>query len=100
MCIRDSSWGCCRDFNLMLRKGKCEGKMRGETLAAGESKTVHGSEGMMLIYCGAGEVNVIVGEESIALKADEAVRLDGFAGEVKLCSKSGAKLMLAKAKAI
>ena len=54
----------------------------------------------MLIYCGAGEVNVIVGEESIALKADEAVRLDGFAGEVKLCSKSGAKLMLAKAKAI
>ena len=58
----------------MLRKGKCEGKMRGETLAAGESKTVHGSEGMTLIYCGA--------------------------GEVKLCSKSGAKLMLAKAKAI
>lgn len=23
------SWGRCRDFNLMLRKGKCEGKMRG-----------------------------------------------------------------------
>ena len=45
-------------------------------------------------------VNVIVGEESIALKADEAGRLDGFAGEVKLCSKSGAKLMLAKAKAV
>ena len=30
------SWGRCRDFNLMLRKGKCEGRMRGETLAAGE----------------------------------------------------------------
>ena len=38
--------------------------MRGETLAAGESKTVHGSEGMMLIYCGAGEVHVIVGDEA------------------------------------
>ena len=36
------SWGRCRDFNLMLRKGKCEGKMRGEHLAAGEHKTVHG----------------------------------------------------------
>ena len=84
----------------MLRKGKCEGRMRGETLAAGESKTVHGSEGMMLIYCGAGEAEVVAGEESIALKADEAVRLDGFAGEVKLCSRSGAKLMLAKAKEI
>ena len=84
----------------MLRKGKCEGRMRGEALAAGESKTVHGSEGMMLIYCGAGEIEVSTGEESIALKADEAVRLDGFAGEVTLCSRSGAKLMLAKAKEI
>lgn len=32
------SWGRCRDFNLMLRKGKCEGRMRGEHLAAGEHK--------------------------------------------------------------
>ena len=72
----------------------------GETLAAGESKTVHGSEGMMLIYCGVGEVHVIVGDESVALKADEAARLDGYAGEIKLCSKEGAKLMLAKAKEI
>ena len=24
------SWGRCRDFNLMLRKGKCEGRMRGK----------------------------------------------------------------------
>ena len=69
------SWGCCRDFNLMLRKGKCEGKMRGEHLAAG-------------------------GDESVELKADEAARLDGYAGEIKLCSKTGAKLMLAKAKAV
>lgn len=66
------SWGCCRDFNLMLRKGKCEGKMRGEHLAAGEHKTVHGCEGMTLIYCGVGEVHVIVGDESVELKADEA----------------------------
>ena len=74
------SWGRCRDFNLMLRKGKCEGRM--------------------LIYCGAGEVHVIVGDESVELKADEAARLDGYAGEIKLCSKTGAKLMLAKAKAV
>ena len=46
---------------------------------------------MTLIYCGVGEVNVIVGDESVALKADEAARLDGYAGEVKLCSKSGRK---------
>lgn len=94
------SWGCCRDFNLMLRKGRCEGELRGETLAAGESKTVQGSEGMMLIYCGAGEVEVSAGEERAALKADEAARLDGYAGEVTLSARSGAKLMLASAKAI
>ena len=74
--------------------------MRGETLAAGESKTVHGSEGMMLIYCGAGEVHVIVGDESVELKADEAARFDGYAGEIELCSQSGARLMLAKAEAV
>ena len=34
------------------------------------------------------------------LKADEAARLDGCAGEIRLCSKEGAKLMLAKAKAV
>lgn len=84
----------------MLRKGKCEGKMRGEHLAAGEHKTVHGCEGMTIIYCGVGEVHVIVGDESVELKADEAARLDGYAGEIKLCSKAGAKLMLAKAKAV
>lgn len=94
------SWGRCRDFNLMLRKGKCEGRMRSETLAAGESKTVHGSEGMTLIYCGVGEVNVTAGGESVALIADEAARFDGYAGEIELCSQSGARLMLAKAEAV
>ena len=98
--VHTHSWGTCRDFNLMLRKGKCEGKMRGEHLAALEHKTVHGCEGMTLIYCGVGEVHVIVGDESVELKADEAARLDGYAGEIKLCSKTGAKLMLAKAKAV
>ena len=55
---------------------------------------------MTLIYCGVGEVHVIVGDESVELKADEAARLDGYAGEITLCSKTGAKLMLAKAKAV
>ncbi len=94
------SWGRCRDFNLMLRKGRCEGALRGETLTAGEKKLIHGCGGMTLVYCGAGEVNVIVGDESVELKADEAARLDGFAGDVTLTSERGAKLMLAEAEAI
>lgn len=94
------SWGRCRDFNLMLRKGKCEGKMRGEHLNAGEEKMAHGGEGMMLIYCGAGDVTVTADGERVTLKLGEAARLDGYAGEVKLASENGAKLMLAKAKEI
>ena len=94
------SWGRCRDFNLMLRKGRCEGKMRGETLDAGGETTVHGSAGMLLIYCGAGDVTVCADGERVTLAADEAARLDGFTGEVRLASAGGARLMLAKAKAI
>lgn len=91
------SWGRCRDFNLMLRKGRCAGELRGEVLAAGERKTVPGSAGMLLVYCGAGEVNVCADEECVTLRADEAARLDGFTGEVTLCTPNGAKLMLATA---
>ena len=94
------SWGRCRDFNLMLRKGRCEGRMRGETLSAGGETTVHGSAGMLLVYCGAGDVTVCADGERVTLAADEAARLDGFTGEVRLASAGGARLMLAKAKAI
>ncbi len=94
------SWGRCRDFNLMLRKGRCEGRMRGETLSAGGETTVHGSAGMLLVYCGAGDVTVCADGECVTLAADEAARLDGFTGEVRLASAGGARLMLAKAKAI
>ena len=55
---------------------------------------------MTLIYCGVGEVHVIVGDESVELRADEAARFDGYAGEIELCSQSGARLMLAKAEAV
>ena len=55
---------------------------------------------MTLIYCGAGGVNVTAGGESVTLRADEAARFDGYAGEIELCSQSGARLMLAKAEAV
>ena len=58
------------------------------------------SSGLHLESCKQARIGVIVGDESVELKADEAARLDGYAGEIKLCSKEGAKLMLAKAKEI
>lgn len=94
------SWGRCRDFNLMLRKGRCTGELRGEVLAAGESRTVCGGKGLLLIYCGAGTVNVCADGDCVTLSADEAARFDGFSGEVKLCSEEGAKLMIAEAEEV
>ena len=31
------SWGCCTDFNLMLRKGQCQGTLQALTLSAGSA---------------------------------------------------------------
>ncbi len=94
------SWGRCRDFNLMLRKGSCTGALRGERLAAGGERTLRAAGGMTLLYCGAGEVTVSAGGESAALAAGESALLDGFTGSVTLRTAAGAQLMLAEARAL
>lgn len=91
------SWGRCRDFNLMLRRDKCTGDLRGVSLAAGERTTLRCDAALLLVYCGAGAVNVCLGDECLTLAPDEAARIDDFSGEVTLCTPSGAKLMVATA---
>lgn len=88
------SWGCCRDFNLMLRKGRCSGDLRGEVLVAGEKKTLETRQDMLMIYCGEGSAEIRTAEGCIVLSANEAARLDG-PGSVELHSPAGARLMLA-----
>lgn len=93
------SWGRCRDFNLMLRKGACEGTLHGIDLPAAARKTVSAA-GTLVVYCGEGTVNVCVGEECVTLSADEAARIDDYCADVVLCTPSGAQLLTASIKAV
>ena len=70
------SWGRCTDFNLMLRKGKCQGVVRSLKLAAGEQAAVSFESAPseqfpaadLLIFCGEGKATVTLGEEKVVLE--------------------------------
>ena len=70
------SWGRCTDFNLMLRKGKCQGVVRSPKLAAGEQQSVSFESAPseqfpaadLLIFCGEGKATVTLGEEKVILE--------------------------------
>ena len=61
------SWGCCTDFNLMLRKGQCQGTLQALTLSAGSAVSwtapVSAPEPFprrtLAVYCGQGQVSQI-----------------------------------------
>lgn len=52
--VETYSKGQCRDFNLMLRKGKCTGVMEKVSLHSGVTKKLHG-ESAVVIYCAGGK---------------------------------------------
>ena len=70
------SWGRCTDFNLMLRKGKCQGVVRSLKLAAGEKANIAFESAPsaqfpsadLLIFCGEGKATVTLGEENVVLE--------------------------------
>ncbi|MBQ9565964.1 MAG: HutD family protein [Synergistaceae bacterium] len=76
--------GRCTDFNLMLRKGRCRGRIR----ALAEDAELN-REGVKILYCVKGTVTV----NGLALKEYEAVRLeDGESGTVRIASHGHAVL--------
>ena len=82
------SWGRCTDFNLMLRKGKCQGAVRSAKLAAGERMTVcfesapsqQFPNAELMIFCGEGKANAKLGEESVELGELHAALVKGAVG--------------------
>ncbi|MDO4369933.1 MAG: HutD family protein [Clostridia bacterium] len=53
------SWGCCTDFNLMLRKGRASGGMRRIAGSAGSEYAVEVPENhVALLYCVQGDVQI------------------------------------------
>jgi len=74
------SFGRCRDFNLMLRKGACDGLLESVYAAAGEAadisacdKAKAAGEADMLIYLCEGKAKVESEGETAELNAGEAV---------------------------
>ncbi|MBQ4424948.1 MAG: HutD family protein [Lachnospiraceae bacterium] len=72
------SRGRCTDFNLMLRKGRCGGVIRalGNGEAGQEVLIPEARTDTLIVYCTEGNVAVETGEESVFLKAGEALQLD------------------------
>ena len=93
------SWGCCTDFNLMLRKGICDGSIEPAEGAPGVGKTVFPKPGaeVLLIYCTEGVVSVTCGEKSLELKEREAALLRGrLTAPVELAFPAGGRVMTAQ----
>lgn len=77
------SFGRCRDFNLMLRKGACDGLLEAVYAKAGETadvspcdKAKEANEADMLIYLCEGKAKVEANGETAMLNAGEAVLVE------------------------
>ncbi|BAK98423.1 hypothetical protein OBV_12250 [Oscillibacter valericigenes Sjm18-20] len=76
------SEGICTDFNLMLRKGKCDGEMRcvhlGEHGEARLSRTVGpaGAHHTFLAYCAEGDGELFAAGEAVRFAKGEAVQAE------------------------
>lgn len=98
--VNTKSYGRCRDFNLMLRKGQCDGLM--------ESVCVEGSadvscceaalaagEATLLLYICQGTVKVTAGEETLELQAGESALIPD--AKLAVCASADVPAVLMKA---
>jgi len=83
------SRGQVTDFNLMMRKGRCSGRVEARSLSGeGWKDTLTDSFHTHLIYCADGSVDVTVGGEFLSLGKGEAVLLE-CSGAAENCTVSG-----------
>ena len=99
------SWGRCTDFNLMLRKGKCQGVVRSLTLKAGEQAVVSFESAPseqfpnadLMVFCGEGKAVVQLGEEKVVLgDLHAALVKDAVGASVTVTSQEDACFMIAE----
>ena len=93
------SRGCCTDFNLMLRKGVCDGCINAVKGDAAENQVLCPVPGVetMLIYCTEGRISVSSGDERVELNEREtAILQGGFAGTVTLTFTENSRALTAQ----
>ena len=90
------SFGRCRDFNLMLRKGKAAGSLT--PLTAGSAPlplSLTETDRTALLYCAQGRCTVDTGDGVHDLSSGESLLLEGPGSRV-LTLRGDARLMLAR----
>lgn len=106
----DGGWntrsvGKCRDFNLMMRKDVCGGRMAAVTVSADAPAVVTMEDTAKgyahvdaYLYCGEGEAVVEAEGKSVTLLAGEsAMGKDAAGASLRVSTNSAAKLMLVQA---
>ena len=91
------SRGRCRDFNLMLRKGRCRGGMRAARFfEAGEAVLPPGGpRRTLLVYCFSGGGQAAVEGEALLLRAGESLLAEGD-GPLRLSTAGAADFAVAE----
>ena len=87
-----SSFGRCRDFNLMLRKGAAEGEMEALLPEGSLELAADPRGGVQLLYCVRGRCLAESGEDQAALCPGESLLTEGNRS-VRLSAEKGTALM-------
>ena len=81
-CDDTHSWGKCKDFNLMLRKGKADGSIRAIRISGGafSFRTPAQAHSMTLLYCAEGNAAIRCGGTMLGVAAGESVLIENADG--------------------
>ena len=94
------SRGQVTDFNLMMRKGRCTGRVEARVLKDDSwPDALKGEYGTHLFYCVDGEAEIIACGETVTLFRGEAVLLDNDCETVSSIVRGNALVILAEMKA-
>lgn len=93
------SLGRCRDFNLMLCKGRAAGSLRALTVADAAAFSLDRDTELALLYCAEGACDALAGDTAFPLQAGESLLVeDGAEGALTL--RGHARLMVAQVRTI
>lgn len=91
------SRGKCKDFNLMLRKGKADGSIRAIRVSGGafSFRTPAQANSMTLLYCAEGNAAVRCGGKLLGVCAGESVLIEDSAGAVATVESAAPAVFMA-----
>lgn len=92
------SEGKCTDFNLMLRRGRCEGRIASLRLKKGETVSRELTGDTVLFYAASGICRVSCGADGTELEKGEAVLIEKQDGNPGFTAAEDTVLMIAEIK--